>query len=272
MKIHYLNCGTMHPRGTAMLTPQLSKIPCLCLLIEGEGGLILVDTGFGTRDMEDLSRIGDPANFVLNLQKDIEQTAVRQIQRLGFQPSDVRHIICTHLDQDHTGGLSDFPWARVHVTLAECEAALKPRNFRERIRYRRRHLSHNPTWETHDNVAAEPWFGLESMRDLQGLPPEIVLVPLPGHTRGHCWVALDTRDGWVLHCGDTYYDTSELRGDEYTPLGVKVFRLVSHLNYAKAMRSLERVRQVIQRSNGGIKTIASHSNDDHRAIFGKALD
>jgi glyoxylase-like metal-dependent hydrolase (beta-lactamase superfamily II) len=39
-----------------------------------------------------------------------EETAVRQIERLG-SPADVRHILPTHLDFDHAGGLEDLPGA-----------------------------------------------------------------------------------------------------------------------------------------------------------------
>src|SRR5215472_6640085 len=33
------------------------------------------------------------------------ETATRQIACLGYSPKDVRHIVLTHLDLDHTGGL-----------------------------------------------------------------------------------------------------------------------------------------------------------------------
>jgi glyoxylase-like metal-dependent hydrolase (beta-lactamase superfamily II) len=51
----------------------------------------------------------------------------------------------------------------------------------------------------------EPWFGFEAVRDLEGLPPEILLIPLAGHTRGHAGIAIKTADGWLLHAGDAYF-------------------------------------------------------------------
>ncbi|GAB2956817.1 hypothetical protein GCM10017788_47600 [Amycolatopsis acidiphila] len=56
----------------------------------------------------------------------------------------------------------------------------------------------------------EPWFGFEAVRELKGLPPEILLVPLGGHTRGHAGVAAATDDGWLLSAGDAYFFHSEL--------------------------------------------------------------
>ncbi|MFE9708342.1 MBL fold metallo-hydrolase [Streptomyces sp. NPDC005930] len=71
-------------------------------------GLALVETGLGdVRDTHgtlgaDWVRMAQPA-------LDEEETAVRQIARLGHRPSDVRHIIVTHLDVDYSGDLPDFP-------------------------------------------------------------------------------------------------------------------------------------------------------------------
>ncbi len=47
----------------------------------------------------------------------------------------MRHIVLTHLDVDHAGGLPDFPDARVHVFAREHETMLDPPR-RERRRYR----------------------------------------------------------------------------------------------------------------------------------------
>jgi len=268
VKVHYLNCGTMHPRLAPVFVPHQSRVPCLCLLIETGDRLVLVDSGFGTRDMEDLSRLGS-MNVILNAIPDKEQPAVHQVERLGFRGEDVRDIICTHLDRDHAGGLSDFPEARVHVTTAERDAALNPSNRKERDRYRRCHFSHGPKWVTHEDISGEKWYGLECIRELTGLPPEIVLVPLHGHTRGHCGVAVDTGDGWVLHCGDAYYVKQELTK---APFDIKNFRRVAHVNHAKAMTSIERINSALQNSNGDVTTIAAHDKYEYTNLFGKPLD
>ena len=81
----------------------------LCMLIEAGEQLILVDCGLGTKDMEDGRRLGLPNLLLLNAQSDPKLPAVRQVQKLGFSTKDVRHIVCTHLDRDHAGGLPDFP-------------------------------------------------------------------------------------------------------------------------------------------------------------------
>jgi len=268
MKVHYLNCGTMHPRFASVFVPHQNKVPCICLLIETGDQLLLADTGFGTRDMQDLSRLGQ-ANFILNVRPDDEQPAIRQIERLGFRPEDVTNIICTHLDRDHAGGLSDFPEAHVHVTAAERDAALNPRDRNERDRYRRCHFAHGPKWITHEDTSGEKWYGLECIRELPGLPPEILLVPLPGHTRGHCGVAVDTGDGWILHCGDAYYVKHELKK---APVDIRGFRRVAHVNHSKAMNSIERVNSALKNGNGAVTAIAAHDKYVYKNLFGKPLD
>jgi glyoxylase-like metal-dependent hydrolase (beta-lactamase superfamily II) len=268
VKVHYLNCGTMHPRFAPFFAPHLSRIPALCLLIETPRSLVLVDSGFGTRDMEDLSRLG-LANLVINAQADPLRPAIRQLEGLGFKASDVSDIVCTHLDRDHAGGLPDFPRAKVHVMPAERDAASRPRSLMERERYRRCHFEHGPRWVTHEPNGAR-WFGLECIGDLPDLPREIVMVPLRGHTRGHCGVAVDTGSRWVLHCGDAYYIKRELT--KRAPLDVRNFRRMAHINHPKAMSAIDQIGSVIDESKGAVTTIAAHDHSEYRRIFGRDLD
>ena len=115
----------------------------------------------------------------------------------------------THLDLDHVGGLSDFPWARVHVHATELEAALARKGIKARGRYRPEMWAHRPDWRTY-SVEGAPWFGFEAVRQLEGLPAEILFVPLPGHTMRHCGVAVSTNEGWLLNAGDAYFDPREV--------------------------------------------------------------
>ncbi len=256
MKIHYLNCGTMYPRGAKLFVPQLKRVPCHCLLIETGEQLVLVDTGIGTGDMEDPNRLGH-SNLLLNAVQDLEQTAVRGVERLGFRPEDVGHVICTHLDRDHAGGLPDFPHARVHVLRAEYEAASRPQSRGERERYRKCHFAHGPMWVTHETISTEAWFGMDCIRGLPGLPPSILLVPLPGHTRGHCGVAVETGNDWLLHCGDAYYIKDELDEGKRPPPGVRLFRRIAHVDPSRAQLQIARL-SMVTKENREINLIASH--------------
>ena len=195
-KVRHINCATMRPRGGRLLlgAPPEGQSPtlvCHCLLIETDSGLVLIDSGFGLADLADPARrIGRAFAAMGRPSLDPAETARHQIEALGYQARDVRHIILTHLDLDHAGGLSDFPDARVHLYRKEYEAGTKPKG-RERFRYRPAQWAHGPDWALYD-VLGEAWHGFECVRQLQGLPPEILIVPLTGHTRGHAGVAVAT--------------------------------------------------------------------------------
>jgi len=150
-----------------------------------EDGLVLIDTGYGNQDVtRPRERLSD---FFLALNRPklrTEETAAAQIRRLGFSPTDVRHIVVTHLDFDHAGGIEDFANARIHVTAREKEVADQRRGvaFVSRKRYRPQQWDEAASWSLYPFGGGERWFGFDAVRDLEGLPPEILLIPLAGHT------------------------------------------------------------------------------------------
>src|SRR5579859_6948743 len=58
------------------------------------------------------------------------------------------------------------------------------------------------------STLGEPWKGVPAVRQLEGLPPEILALPLSGHSRGHAAIAVDTRHKWLVHAGDAYFHRS----------------------------------------------------------------
>ncbi|MBV8719347.1 MAG: MBL fold metallo-hydrolase [Chloroflexi bacterium] len=220
MRVYHLDCCTMCPRGRRAVNGEGSlfgraRLVSHCLLIETDThGLVLVDTGIGTDDVRDTRRLGPVFGRAMAI--DATRThmpALPQVEALGFRRADVRHIVLTHLDFDHAGGLSDFPDAKVHVHAKERDAALAFRTFNQKQRYRAVQFAHSPAWEIYEALG-EPWRGLPSVRQLAGLPPEILALPMPGHTYGHAAIAVDTGRGWLVHAGDAYFHQSVTeRGD-----------------------------------------------------------
>lgn len=208
LKVHHLNCACIR-----RLSIHGRQLACHCLLVETpSSGLVLVDTGLGTQDYADMtSRLTH--SFVYgyaNPKRDPSLAAIHQIRALGFDPRDVRHVVMTHMDLDHVGGLSDFPRAKIHLHAAEMKQCTERRTWKDKHRYLPKMWAHGLDAETYA-TEGEPWFGFEAVRGLRGLPPEILLVPLFGHTMGHCGVAVDSTDGWLLHAGDAYFDPREIK-------------------------------------------------------------
>ena len=276
--IHHLNCISSCPLGGRWmdgLSPsvlQRGSLCCHCLLLETDHGLVLVDTGFGLRDVQDpRSRLG--GFFLRLLAPDFreEMTAVRQIERLGFQAQDVRHIVLTHLDFDHAGGLDDFPQAQVHLLQRERDAAEAQRTWLDRQRFRPQQWSSHPRWQGYAaRAGGEPWYGFECVRELRGLPPEILLVPLPGHTFGHAGVAVRGPTGWVLQAGDAYFHHREMDADApwCTP-GLRAYQRLMEKDRRARLDNQQRLRRLNQRFGRDIRLLCAHDPHEFEAVAGR---
>ena len=202
-RIHHINCGTL-------LVPSFPTVVCHCLLLEDETGLALVDSGIGWLDVQNpVERLGQQLIDMAGFQFNEHDTAVRRIEQLGFSTDDVRHIVMTHCDPDHAGGLADFPNAQIHIAEEELSHALSGH-----WRYIPRQFQHNPRWQTCGAVQRQ-WFGLEARPVSLGFSSEVLLIPLFGHTLGHCGVAVQQGERWLLHVGDAYYLRAELTEEQH---------------------------------------------------------
>jgi glyoxylase-like metal-dependent hydrolase (beta-lactamase superfamily II) len=272
MRIHYLRCGTDCPFGGALFD-GFSKglfglIPCAAQLVETNDGLVLIDTGYGTEDVRHphprLSRL---FHALLNIRFRMEETALHQVKALGFSPDDVRHIVLTHLDFDHAGGLEDFPNARVHVMAREREAAERTRRgFIARRRYRPAQWDDVRDWRTYAG-GGEPWFGFDSVRALDGLPPEILMVPMPGHTWGHAGIAVQTGEGWVLNAGDAYFYRRELDHDRHrcTP-GLRFYQTLMEVDRKQRLGNQARLRALKHERRSDVTIFCSHDELELEAM------
>jgi len=250
------------------------KLACRCVLVETDGGLVLIDTGYGLRDVasprERLSWF-----FLRLLDPDFKEelTAVRQIERLGHAARDVRHIVLTHLDFDHAGGLDDFPEATVHMLAVEAEDAAKQRSWLDRQRYRPQQWGSVDRWRGYAPGDGEAWFGFDAVRDLRGVPPEILLVPLRGHTLGHAGIAVREQARWLFVAGDAYFDHDEmdLQQPRCTP-GLRAYQRLMEKDRGARLSNQQRLRALIRDHGHEVRVICSHDARELERDSGRPLD
>jgi glyoxylase-like metal-dependent hydrolase (beta-lactamase superfamily II) len=209
---------------------------CHCLLVETPSGLVLVRPEFRT-----------------------ELTAIRQIQHRGLDPRDVRHIVRTHLDFDHEGGMDDFPDATVHLMAEEAEYALLQKTWPDRARFRPQQWSTRDPWRLYRPDQGERWFGFERVQVPEGVPPEILMVSLPGHTYGHAGVELRRDNRWLLLAGDASFYHAEMIVDHphCTP-GPRFYQWMMEKDRARRLANQHRLRELKRRHGRLVDILCSH--------------
>jgi len=249
------------------------RLACHCMLVEAGDGLVLIDTGFGTQDVHS-PRERLSGFFLTLLAPDFreELTAIRQVERLGFEARDVRHIVLTHLDFDHAGGISDFPHATVHLMAEERAMARARRSWLDRQRYRPQQWGQHAQWCEYQPAAGERWFGFELVRDLRGLPPDILLVPLAGHTLGHAGVAIRTGAGWLLQTGDAYFHHGEMDPvrPHCTP-GLRFYQWMMEQDRSSRLHNQRLLREVRRAYGEQVRVLCSHDPVEFEAMAHRPL-
>ncbi|CAN3130825.1 putative metallo-hydrolase Rv2300c [Mycobacterium sp. smrl_JER01] len=243
---------------------------CHVLLVESDAGLVLVDSGFGTRDCAHPGRFGSFRSRLIRPKFDPNETALSQIEALGFQGSDVRHIVVTHFDADHVGGLSDFPDAQVHVTAAEAFGAMRSRALKDRIRFRPWQWAHGPKFVEH-HADGEAWRGFAAAKELTEIGPGFVLISLPGHTRGHACVAVDAGHRWLLHGGDSFYHPGTIGAPSKVPMWTARLEMLFASDRAKVKQNHRRLTELYRRQDPDLMILCSHDVSLYERAKGTAL-
>lgn len=257
LKVHHLNCAT--------LNPLIGQMVCHCLLIESPEGLILVDTGLGTKDIEyPKKRLDKTFRSFVKPKLEMQETALSQIQKMGYVADDIKHIVLTHLHADHAGGLSDFPKAKIHILRYEYNNVFN--SEKPLPGYSLQRFKHEINWCIHD-IYGEKWNGFNKSNILDK-NEEILLVPLRGHTSGHCGVAILTDKGWLFHCGDAYYHRDTIKKNpSQTPFGIRLIQYFIDFNSDDRRKNQNRLQQFYNANKDQVRFICSHDPIEFNACI-----
>lgn len=175
------------------------RLAANCLLVKGDGFNALIDTGLGGKwsDKErEMFAVAEP------------RTLITDLARVDLHPSDITHVIQTHLHFDHVGGATfidsdgelkiQFPNAKVYVQKGEWESSIDP-NPRDRRSYKPENL--NPLKE--NDV-------LELIDGDGEILPGISVSVTGGHTPWHQTVSLRADGQTLVYLGDLIPTPSHL--------------------------------------------------------------
>lgn len=251
-RVYHLNCGSFRPWNSLSLVTHV-------LLCEMEHGLVLVDVGMGIDDLASPGfRLGHSPRMA-GAQFISVEAAVYQVERLGFNASDVTDVVATHLDYDHIGGLSDFPEATLHTMAVELAEARNPAHTRGgQIRYRPAHTACIRNFEAYEEAGATI-LGMNAveLRNISGL----YLVPMPGHTLGHAAVAIkDPTLGWIVHAGDSFMHRSSIEVDASIPLSARVIRGIEQLMATDRKLVHNNHIKLRELAQSGVRVFCSHDS------------
>lgn len=256
-QIWLFHCGYISvPRGMFVKGGglQFATMPFLsALAIHSERGPILIDAPFGH---EGPVNAGDMLGTVLRstgLTFRSEWAVVPRLEQLGFRPSEVEHVLMTHLHWDHTGGMKSIGHARFHMSLVEWEHAnglqgfdatrsgFAPGDFRA--------LDNRVRTFTCERGARDL---MDQAVDLFG-DGSVLAIALPGHTPGGVGYLFDLAGRKVFHVGDAAFTVGQIvDGDD-----IGIFPRLAATDVKQTRSTLNALRR-FHESNSDVKLVSSH--------------
>lgn len=267
MRVHHLDCATLCPPSARLVNGRGSlfargRMVCHTLLVETpRDGLVLVDSGLSVDDVRGArARLGLGFLALLAPELDEQQCALRRVEALGFRASDVRHVVLSHMDSDHAGGIRDFPNAKIHVHVREHEDATGQPTLKEKLRYQPLQWEHRADFVLYRG-GGEALLGFSGAMELEGLPPEIRMIPMPGHSRGHVLTAVQANGAWLVHAGDAYFHRGAIDaafGPE--PYGARLVETLDAVDL-RAVRANHRTLAAL-REQKGVRVFCAHDPEE----------
>ncbi len=229
------------------------KLPINVYVIEHEKGLVLFDTGQDRRSVTDSRYF--PRGFAGLIFRRLARFAIREDEtltagliRLGYSPEQVDIAVVSHLHQDHMGGITELPNARLIVSAAEWKQLESP--IAEVEGFLVEHIRvagldwQQVTPARSDDPKIAPF---TSSHDVFG-DGSLLLLETPGHTAGSLSMLVERGPlPPLLLVGDLTYDIDLLAAGRLPGLGHR----------AGVKNSSQRVLE-LRRRRPGLVVLAAH--------------
>jgi glyoxylase-like metal-dependent hydrolase (beta-lactamase superfamily II) len=89
--------------------------------------------------------------------------------------------------------------------------------------------------------------------------PDVLLIPLTGHTRGHVGVAVRTGDRWILHGGDAFFHAREMDPVRpYCPPALAMFQHIAAISNEQRLANQARLRELARDHSSEVELISAH--------------
>lgn len=142
---------------------------------------------------------------------------------------------------------------------------MRPSTMAEKSRYLAAQWAHGPRWVLHDEPG-DDWFGFPAVT---ALGEDVVLIPMPGHTRGHTAVAVRNDAGhWLLHAGDAIFDARQVQtppGCHRVLAGIQVLMAADN----KLRRAnTERLQELVAAHSDEVTVFSAHDKSQYDALAG----
>ena len=89
------------------------------------------------------------------------------------------------------------------------------------------------------------------------------MIPLPGHTLGHCGIAVRSGDKWLLHAGDAYFFHGQIQASPKMPLVLGMFQRRADMDRAMRIENQERLRTLKANHGDAVTIFNSHDPVDY---------
>lgn len=175
-------------------------------VIKGGSEPVVVDTGLREGYEEEFNRFCPGEEYTVGPGED----TISCLRKVGVDPSQIRHLIATHLHYDHMANVRVFENADIYVSKKGWLELMAPkhRQLVSPVMFPRDVLAY---------LANEAWGRLHLVED-EAILPGIRVFWVGGHTMCSQAIAVETRKGTVILAGDTVFLYRNI--DENIPVGI----------------------------------------------------